>query len=306
MIFPFTKSEVENLTIKDIHHLAFLDSQGFLIAPNENFDEFKKRIIKIYDITSEFNDAMETDKPSDLIPFLSLKQETKVPIELLQEASVLTNDTYSFSINWVPSFFASKSLGLFGGACAICFTELSFSIFLIRKAFENSKKWIIYRREELLSHELCHIARSPIQDMTYEEHFAYNLSFSPFRRYIGNCFQSQYDTLLFFVPIFIMLLAQFAQIFFFRNLWIWPFTIFAVLYPSFLLIKNHFTRRTFFKAVKILNTVHKEKTYSILFRLTGSEIAEVAKLKEDDIFDWFEMKAEKDLRIKLIMYRFLS
>ncbi len=306
MTFPYKKEEIYNLQEEDLSYLAELDSKGLLVAHNEKLEDFKQRLLNLIDVTNDFNKSIETESISDYLPFLSIKSEDRVDVQLLDEATKITEGRYKFSINWVPSFFSSKGLGLFGGACAISFTEIGLSIFLIRNAFKDSPKWIIYKREELLSHELCHIARMPLQDMNLEEHFAYNISFSAFRRYIGNCFQTQYDAIFFFIPIFIMLLSEIAQIFLFPNLWIFPFVIFAFLYPTYLLIKNHYTRKTFFKAEKKLKSLNIKDTYPILFRSRSKEIAELAKLKTDNILDWINDKATNELRWKIIKYRFLN
>ncbi|MFA6294165.1 MAG: hypothetical protein WC637_20410, partial [Victivallales bacterium] len=189
----------------------------------------------------------------------------------------------------------------------ISFPENQVSVFIIRANFAGKKRWLFYRRDELLAHELCHVARMPVKDRTFEELFAYRLSPSRLRRYMGNCFRHDYDAVLFIVPIFVLLAAQVSRLFFNleRVFPIWPFWIMAAAYPLFLLVRNHFNRNIFFKAKRNLEKAGALKPLPVLFRCSKEELSEISELKNPDgLMKWLDDKSESELRWKVIKFRF--
>ena len=214
----------------------------------------------------------------------------------------------NFSVAWVPGFFLSKSLGLLWGGCAFTMPDSLFSVFLIRRSFSAQKKWFIYRRDELLAHELCHAARGPLRDMIYEEHFAYMTAPSRVRRYMGNCFRTKWDAMIFLVPVLVLLTAQSIESFTRYKYDIWPFWIAALAGPALLLIRNQLCRNVYFKAVKTLKKAGIKNPKAVLFRCTVSEIKEITKYRKrlDSLKLYFKNKSGSELRWKVIMARFID
>ena len=83
-----------------------------------------------------------------------------------------------------------------------------FAIFIIRKAFKQKEKWVIYSRTELMAHELCHVAHIGFRIRNYEEIFAYQTSESLFRRMIGGMLRTTTDTYLLLASMLVMLVSQ--------------------------------------------------------------------------------------------------
>ncbi len=300
-MFPFTINEIQNLQADSLYDLSFLDSQGILLRPNEDINSFKQRIIKLKNAIDEVDERLDDGKKYEVFDNVAVSKDQRISLEILSDASNITESKYKFSINWVPGFFLTEKLGFLWGGCAAFDPDNGLSIFLIRSNFAKKKKWLIYSREELLSHELCHVARMPLDDVAYEEHFAYNISFSTFRKYIGNCFQNGYDSILFIIPIFLMMFAQIAQIFFYRELPLWIFSIFAIIYPLFLFIRNFYYRKIYFKALKNLNLIYPKSSEAILFRLVKDEIKALSILKsKEEVKEWLKINSKKDLRWKII------
>jgi len=300
-------AKIASLKEGDLDSLVELDSIGLLIAPDETtVTSFQDRLNTLFTHIQEIYSELEKNGTLTLFDWVVLDKERHIPPEIMEEAAVINESYYGFKIDWVPGFFLSKSLGFLWGGCAISLPEDHLSIFLIRANFAEKKRWLIYRRDELLSHELCHVARLPIGDRSFEELFAYRLSFSGFRRYMGNCFQYSIDAILFIVAFFLLLGAQISQQF--LNLtWlpIYPFWILAGAYPLFLMIRNQLARNTFFRAKQNLEKIGIKNAPAVLFRSTKEEIKDIAAQK-DDPQNYLKKKSSNELRWKVISKRFIT
>ncbi len=300
---------IETVKKNDLETLSLLDANGIIAAPDENIVSFKKRHRELLYNIIKFDKELQNEEQIQLMDSVTVSSKSKIPDDIIQEATEITSTTYSFQIRWIPGFFISKNLGLLWGGCAISFPENALSIFLIRASFAKRRRWLLYRRDELLSHELCHIARTPINDRVFEEHFAYALSPSRLRRYLGNCFQTSLDATLFIVPFFILLAAQTAQfILNIEKLPIYPFWILAALYPAFLLIRNQRSRNIFFRARNNLVKLKLSKADAILFRCTRDEIHTIAAFSPHipALAEWLGKRANSRLRWRIIYERFMK
>lgn len=300
-------TKLSKLDSSPIETLIEFDNHGILLAPDEKIEEFKERTTRLLKNINDFNSELDSKKKINLFESIYLNREQKIPSEIMEEAGKLNNNYYAFEINWIPGFFISEHLGFLWGGCAITFPNNHISIFLIRANFAKKTKWLFYKRDELLAHELCHIARTPINDLSFEEHFAYRLSPSRLRRYMGNCFQKSYDAILFIIPFFLLLSAQTIKtIFQLYNFSITPFWILITLYPTFLFIRNQISRNKFFKAKKNLISINAKAPLPILFRSTKEEIYTMASFNSaDKLKKWINIQRTKDLRWKVINKRFI-
>ena len=305
-IIDNTLEHLKKLKDGDIESFTDFDSMGLLAAPGETPEQFRERITKLFRHLREIYAELDKKGSITLFETITLEKARHIPPEIIGEAAEINNKFYGFSIRWVPGFFLSRNLSFLWGGCAISFPEDSLSVFLIRAAFAEKRKWLFYTREELLAHELCHIARLPLKDRAFEEFFAYRLSHSGFRRYIGNCFRYYYDALFFIIPFFILLGAQICRMFFdLRHIPEYPFWILVAAYPIFLLIRNQLGRNLVFKAEKKLYAAGIKNPKAVLFRCVKDEIAEFAEFS-GNITDLMKQKAEKELRWAVILKRFVS
>ncbi len=304
----FDRKLIEQLSEDDSSALIELDKCGLLPAPGEELESFKSRLLELHVRLHKFHKELNDKGETELFPGFPLKKKQLITREIIDEAAEVTERLYDFSVSWVPGFFLSKSLGLLWGGCAYTMPDSLFSVFLIRRSFEKRQKWFIYRRDELLAHELCHSARGPLRDMIYEEHFAYMTAPSRVRRYMGNCFRTKFDAMLFLIPVLVLLTAQSIESMTRYTYAIWPFWIFALAGPAILLIRNQLCRNTYFKAVKTLKKAGIEKPQAVLFRCTVSEIQEIKKYKRkvDQLKLYFRNKYGSELRWKVIIDRFIT
>ncbi len=309
MTFP-GKNLIDGLSSENLQSLADADSMGLLMAPGESIAAYKERLLAMENSYAEIEKDLQNTADYNIFGEFSLDTRKRISPEILEEAAELTREYYEFSVNWVPGFFISKSLGVLWGGCAISFPDQNqLSIFIIRANFAKKRRWLFYRRDELLAHELCHVARMPVRDRTFEELFAYRLSPSRLRRYMGNCFRNDYDAILFILPVFLLLAVQILRLFFSldQKMPIWPFWLTAAIYPLFLLIRNHLNRRVFFKARKNLEKAGVEKQLPVLFRCSREELGKISSLNlPGELSKWMCEKVDSELRWKVIGFRFLD
>ena len=286
---------------------ASLDSQGFLAAPGESVETYAERLLKEEEKILAFREKLSREKVMEPYKGLIIDSYSEIPPEILDEAAETTRKAYGFEVKWVPGFFPVQGLGVLWGGCSIGSFEEIPTLFIIRRSFQNKKRFFIYSREELTSHELCHVARSPLNDIPYEEHFAYAISHSALRRYSGNCFKSEKDALLFILPMFLLLAIQIGRNTYWPGIPVWPFWILAFVWPVFLIVSNQFARKRYFRAEKAIRP-YTDMPGAVLFRCVSKEIGELAELSgnPDAVKSWLEGRKDSELRWKIIFHRFFN
>lgn len=306
-MLPFDRAYLEQLTEDDLSKLSNLDSLGFLVGPNETFEDFRHRLLKLSDALKEFDEKLAQGADEvEILDGITVCKDKRIPDEIIKEAGKVTEHYYRFSISWAPGFFMSKDIGWLWGGCALADVEQTLTVFLIRSSFMNKRRWFIYDRRELLAHELCHTARHVINDNTLEEFFAYQTAPSKIRRYMGNCFIYKHDAILFLLPTIILLVAQVVKSFSTYNYPIWPFWILALAYPAFLLVRNNIARVVFFRACSKLIAFGFVDALAILFRCDWHTVMEVSLLPSPEAFRRFvHKKACANLNWRVIQHRFV-
>lgn len=287
-----------------LEKLAALDSAGFLIRETESAGEFLQRVEKTEKIYADFEAELVSGEKVRLFDLFEVSSDCLISPELTAEAAGITEKLYGFSVRHVPGFYLTKQVGLLWGGCMIGDPEENFAVFLLRDAFRKKAKFLNYRREELLAHELCHSVRQVLDDPTLEEYFAYQTSPSGLRRYLGNCFISGSDALFFLLPVMLLPIAELLRALWNPSFPSWIFWIIAVLYPLYLLWRNFCSRLLVGQARKVLagsGCIHPE---AVLFRCTPDELLEIGNSGADEIDALVRSKAEKSVRWQVIEKRF--
>ncbi len=285
--------------------LAELDSLGFLLKPDEDAGTFVGRIRAMHSRFLDFLEKTSGGTSYEIYHNIFISEQERISDEIIEEASLTTVALYGFSIQWVPGYFVSRGLGWLWGGCALSDDEPdTVPVFIIRKRFQTVRKWFVYTRDELLSHELCHAARAPLHDRMLEEHFAYAGSYSRLRRYMGNCFQTDRDAILFILPVLLLLLVQVLINVFYIPLPSWPFWILAFAWPVYLLIRNARQRKRYFTAEKIVRACGFPNPGAFLFRCTSPEIESIAGKTPGEFEEFLKEKAASELRMRIMLKRF--
>ena len=283
-----------------------LDSHGLIAAPGETLEAFAARIDELLRTRARFDLCTEDRAGAESLEAeVGFKVGAVEPIDpgIVAEAAEKTEKLFGFRADWVPAFFPTRGLGLLWGGCTVI-TDSGFPVFFLRRGFRGKPKWFIYRRDELLSHELCHAVRGCLEDEPYEEHFAYMTSDSAFRRWAGNCFRREWDAIAFLIPVVLLLVAQVIVYTGLMSLPLLPFWIVAFAFPAFLIVRNIPARRAFFTARAKLEKAGFMMPDAALFRMTSDEIRTLARMPDGRTGDYLREKAGAELRWQILIHRF--
>jgi hypothetical protein len=117
----------------------------------------------------------------------------------------------------------------------------------LRESMRHKKKFLFYRRSEILAHEYIHCLRAPLMSKKYEEIFAYSTSLyfgSSWRAYFGPFFSSSGESTLFVVLALLSFLASVASFFEFvdeTSALLFPLALF--IYAFFLMVRLYRRQR---------------------------------------------------------------
>ena len=206
----------------EIEALAELDANGLPAGPNEALPEYLERLRGLQARLLEAEEALETTGVYRCAG-LRLRRARRVSAETLRQCTGATLELYKFQIDWVPAFYINPSFSWLFGGCAYYSHPDTFALMIIRRSFARRRKWFIYDRNEILAHEMCHVARLALGSSAYEERIAYRVSESAFRRRFGGVFESPRDSFSLLGSTLLLLGAQLARMFLIPALPIWPF-----------------------------------------------------------------------------------
>jgi hypothetical protein len=193
------KQKLDRAIRGDVDALVELDGMGLLMGPGES-----DNVAKLQKDLDKNGKTTVCDIP--------LSKDERIPDAFFAEAAPVTEELYGFKTDWVPGFCTNYKMGLLFAGCAWYSLDDFFAVFIIRKAFATSPKWLIYGPTELLAHELCHVARIAYNSATYEEVFAYQTASSGFRRLIGGLLRSPMDTYVLLGSVAVLLVSQIANV----------------------------------------------------------------------------------------------
>jgi hypothetical protein len=289
----------------DLDALAALDRQGLLLGAEESLEEYAERLRSLQANIGRM-DADLADTGSFTVEDLTVEADQRIPGELFAEPQDTTRQLYDFGIDWVPGFFITPQGVLFGG-CAYYFYPDFFALFIIRRAFAERDRWLIYRRSELLAHELCHIARIGLGSTEYEEVFAYRTANSGFRRFFGGIFRTQWDSFSFLGTAFVILLGRLLQIFRFHSLPQWPFWVPFLVCLLAQLGRHKVVMRRLDQARRAVAAICADQAEAVLFRCTDAELHALAGLRTAaEATAWVEERCADSWRWRVIRHRFLT
>lgn len=290
----------------DLAALAELDALGLFLAPGETPAAFVASVRALDTRLREFEAELATTGRCDLGEGVKLEAARRIPPERFAAAWEITERLFAFRAEWAPGFYVDPTFSWLFGGCAFTFDPERFAVFIIRAAFANRDRWLIYGREELLAHEACHVARMPLASERFEERHAYGTAATGFRRRFGSLFRKPSDSLLFLGATLLLLAAQSAQLALFPWLPMAPFwgTVGAIV--LFLLLRDARDARAFAAARRVLAARFGDRAGAVRFRCTDAEIAELARLTPGGFDGWLEDKTRDDWRWRIIRHRFLA
>lgn len=304
----FTEDELKCAASGDPETLMNLDERGFIIGPEEDARRYATRLASLEINISEIEEQLSAEGTLDMAGF-SLSSEQRIPPELFEEVAEKTKTLYRFSVDWVPGFFINPKFSWLFGGCAIYGVDPDFfALFIIRKSFEKNPNWLIYNRDELLSHELCHIARIAFEGNVYEETNAYQTASSKFRRNYGGLFRTQADTFILLGSTFLLFITQIFRVLYMPALAPAVMACWGILiaFAAWIFLRHKVGIGKRARAINNLSTVAGENAEAVCFRCTDEEVYQIAALSADSVKEYIAKKAGENLRWSVINHRFVK
>ncbi len=278
------------------------DQKGWIVGPNETEEEYKKRVAFGSQEIQELQKNIDDELP--FIPPSSAKTTYYAsPIKSIQAQ-------YDIAPDWVPLLFHNKGLSPWHGGCAWIYTlsdEHPCSAFLqLRRSFaKKDKLWGIVRRDEVIAHEMVHVARMAFEEPRFEELFAYHTSFSRWRRWWGPILQSPWEAHLFLFSIAIPLLCTLVGTFYGIDAvvqWGFGLLIFPLSLTTMGTWRLTYKHNILNKCLKQLSLfLPKPAVWSVALRLTDHEIRRFGKMSPDAIRNY--ARQNQEFRWKILSSR---
>lgn len=289
------------MTDISMEKLLKFNREGLIPGPNETEIEFEHRVGYCFQLKHQIFTELK-----DQIPF---SEEELDQENILVQPLIETQKTYDIAPHWVPLFFSNQKLTPWHGGCAWIFktdNKSPTSAFLqLRKAFKSAPTYLgLYKRDDLIAHEFCHIGRMMFEEPKFEEILANRVSESKFRQWFGGLFQSGYESALFVFVLGLVILLDLG-LFLSGEYQLYASLMWTKLLPLCVLV--YFTARLFKRHSTLNQTLNKLKSIfqgqasSVLFRLTDAEIISFAKMPLDKIRDYIKSNQDQTLRWKIIV-----
>ncbi len=191
-------------------------------------------------------------------------------------SSSLAMQLFDINPDWVAVQNQSKGLRLWEGGCT--WVEEGHVTIQLHPTFQKKGRYFGYEREEIIAHELVHVARSSFEEPIFEEILAYQTSPSPLRRYWGPIIRNPRET----VVTIISLIGCSLLAFFEALLWAACIALFGLIVGGiFRLVR---TQRIFSSALKKIRAiVGPENSLAVMLRLTDREIIRFSKMSSQEI-----------------------
>lgn len=283
-----------------------LDARGWLIGVNETADVYRERVTKAQNSLARWREYLRNGGEIELAPKIKVRAGDEIQPEFLATVHRATQELYEFNFDAACGFYLATGWEFYVGGCAFFDREKNLDVFLLREHFRTHEKYLrLYSRQEILTHEICHTARTILANTEFEEYFAYQTSPSKLRRYLGNAFRGKWDSIML---LFACLMAFFGEAI---SLFTPHYTAkFLLILPllmvgGWLLLRNHLAHNVINNATRNLQTAGLKKSLPLLFRCTDREIHEIAKLKTPlSIHEYLKQKSADNLRWQVISARF--
>lgn len=276
------------------------NAEGLIPGPDENESQLSQRATYCLHLKERIH--------SDLEKIFPLAAEEIAAEEILDPALQKVKQLYEIAPHWIPLFFSNEHLTFWHGGSAWIFQQDESSpisaFFQLRRQFKNSDTYLgIYKREEIIVHELCHVGRMAFEEPKFEEIIAWQSSSSGWRRWLGPIIQSSWESALFVLILLGIVMLDVAALYW-QDDTLYQISMWAKLLPVGLVglaLGRLWSRQTQFSTClrHLQETVQDpQKARAILYRLTDQEILLFSRLKPADIKLYSQ--SQNSLRWRLI------
>jgi len=274
-----------------------LDRLGIIAGPGETEEIFLQRAGYLLNL----RESIHLFSPEE-IPFF----QDQVADETLREALPITQTLYGIAPTWLPLYFSNHGLSPWHGASAWIFQKeedgpLGALIQLRKEWKEKQTLWGLYKRDEVVAHEVSHVGRMAFNEPVFEEFLAYRSSSSRFQRFLGPLLRSSGEAMTFVVILFLILFFDALTLvmgydrLYLNLMWakIIPLVLIGALFCRLLINK-----RIFDQTLSKLESLVPGRGLSIAYRLTDQEIKQLSKLSPEMIFKLLQEQSDREIRLK--------
>lgn len=247
---------------------------GFIPGPEESEEEFSQRVDYCQNLPFHLTQQTRAE-----FPFKEWDEESNI---FLEEAFPLTEELYGIKPTWVPLFFSNYQLSPWHGGCAWIFqlkeNSPTAAFLQLRAAFRQFPLYLkLYKRKELMAHELSHVGRMVYEEPHFEEVLAYQSS-SGWRKWLGPLVQSSKESLFFIILLGFVMMVNLALLSVGSSLapYAWMIPLLIIFLGLVRLWKRH---RSYRRCLTTLCSLMPEKkARHLIYRLRDEEIEK---------FSWF-------------------
>jgi hypothetical protein len=286
----------------DLETLLELDDRGLLMGPGETVETYADRLATLAKNIGTFEKELRDKGVVDFVD-MRVARGDRIAADDWRPAQAQTEKLFGFSVDWVPGFYSGYRMGLLFAGCAFYTYEDFFAVFIVREDFRNRPKWLIYSRDELIAHELTHIAHIGFRTRNFEEVFAYQTSSSGFRKLLGGLLRTTTDTYLLMGATFTLLPISLVNTFWYPMPMglVWSVFIAIILFIAgrYLVFHSRFRR-----ALGTLGDRFGEDALAVLFRCSEEEIGALASMPVGSLDAWLAERSAADIRWRLIRSKF--
>ena len=219
--------------------------------------------------------------------------ESSVPFTLAKKM-------FDIDPDWITVKYSNKKLRFWEGGCT--WIDPHEVILQLNKIFKKKEKYLgLYTREELITHELVHVARLAFEEPVFEEILAYHTSKSHFRRFFGPIFRTSKESRLLLIAL---LLCFGATLFSFFQVTAYFMLTGLVGISIFRLIRSQWIFSRARK--KLTQLIGKKNALPVMIRLTDREITRFSKKTKQEILALVHKMRKTQLRWKQIYYAYFD
>jgi hypothetical protein len=283
------------LNLMDKENLMHFHKLGLIPGPSEDKHTFEER--------AHFCLSLKTMIDEALLP----KDRIDAPDAILQEGIVEVNREFGIAPSWVPLFFSNQGLMPWHGGSALIFQLQEQgplgAILQLRKAFYAKACYLgIYKRSELIAHELVHASRMAFEEPKFEELLAYKTSSGGLSKWLGPIIQSAFESRLFVYLLATILLLDLYCVF--TGEWegylsLMPLKIIPLVLAAWAGFRLWKRTQTLNQTERKLSALYgSTKARQALLFLTDQEIEQCASWSEEEIRRYFS--ADSSPRMEML------
>lgn len=274
-------SEYSGTDISDdiVERLAEIDRRGLICPPGADPGVFLAVAEKTLSWAEGVGDELRSAGKAEVMGE-EFAAEQSIPADILCACMKQAAGRYGICPSWAPAFFSARHLPWYvGGACfySVEDEQTRHICLVLSSRFRSRRKWLLYSREEIVSHEICHVARAMMEQRVFEEPLAYRISESRLRRGLGPVFRGAWEAAAILAGSTLLFLGSVAGTFFALR-WIqYPAAAPLLVACSFLGIRAVKANRKLGRAIRNLSEIYGNNAEAVAFRCTDDEIYELAE-----------------------------